>query len=232
MEEPELWTAEELAERAEIIHQAHEKLLFLAKRAFPDKLEFEYQEKERKLEEKIMAKTSPLILPAVSLSAEYLVMGHLLRRNILTYKAPPNNAGYDLICIHPDPKVSGKHIRIQVKSRYQTDCDWKVPVRETTFEAFDFLAVVMLNIGNFYDPRGEGETGAKDPEIYFLPPEVALKYYSVVKSGFNRVDLNKLTDEEAAKYELQNGIELIAQALNIPYPDRPQLEEISESEAD
>lgn len=25
--------------------------------------------------------------PAISLSAEYLVMGHLLRRNVLTYKA-------------------------------------------------------------------------------------------------------------------------------------------------
>jgi hypothetical protein len=29
-----------------------------------------------------------LHLPVVSLSAEYLVMGHLLRRNVLTYKAP------------------------------------------------------------------------------------------------------------------------------------------------
>lgn len=36
-----------------------------------------------------------LRLPVVSLSAEYLVMGHLMRRNILTYKAPPNNEGYD-----------------------------------------------------------------------------------------------------------------------------------------
>ena len=35
--------------------------------------------------------------PVISLSAEYLVMGHLLRRNVLTYKAPPGNEGYDLI---------------------------------------------------------------------------------------------------------------------------------------
>ena len=26
-------------------------------------------------------------------------MGHLLRRNVLTYKAPPGNEGYDLICM-------------------------------------------------------------------------------------------------------------------------------------
>ena len=43
-------------------------------------------------------------LPVVSLAAEYLVMGHLLRRNILTYKAPPGNEGYDLISIHHDPR--------------------------------------------------------------------------------------------------------------------------------
>ena len=46
-------------------------------------------------------------LPVVSLAAEHLVMGHLLRRNVLTYKAPPDNEGYDLICIHPDPSASG-----------------------------------------------------------------------------------------------------------------------------
>ncbi len=40
-------------------------------------------------------------LPVVSAGAEFLVMGYLMRRNILTYKAPPNNEGYDLICIHP-----------------------------------------------------------------------------------------------------------------------------------
>jgi Mg2+/Co2+ transporter CorC len=37
--------------------------------------------------------------PVISQGAEYLVMGYLMRRNILTYKAPPNNEGYDLICI-------------------------------------------------------------------------------------------------------------------------------------
>lgn len=80
-----------------------------------------------------------LRFPVVSLSAEYLVMGHLLRRNILTYKAPPGNEGYDLICIHPNPRISSRQIRVQVKSRMATDCDRGFPVKAKTIDAFDFL---------------------------------------------------------------------------------------------
>ena len=55
-------------------------------------------------------------------------MGYLMRRNILAYKAPPNNEGYDLICIHPNPRHKPQgdeaaQVRVQVKSRYATDCD-------------------------------------------------------------------------------------------------------------
>jgi hypothetical protein len=74
--------------------------------------------------------------PVVSLAAEYLTMGYLLRRNILSYKAPPNNEGYDLICIHPDSRVSGRQIRIQVKSRLATDNDRGFPVKARTFGRF------------------------------------------------------------------------------------------------
>ena len=38
-------------------------------------------------------------LPIVSAGAKHLVMGYLMRRNILAYEAPRNNEGYDLICI-------------------------------------------------------------------------------------------------------------------------------------
>jgi hypothetical protein len=41
-----------------------------------------------------MTKRDILRLPVVSASAEYLVMGYLMRRNILAYKAPPNNEGF------------------------------------------------------------------------------------------------------------------------------------------
>jgi hypothetical protein len=56
------------------------------------------------MSENAMTEKSWLRLPVVAASSEYLVMGHLMRRNILTYKAPQNNEGYDLICIHPDPR--------------------------------------------------------------------------------------------------------------------------------
>jgi hypothetical protein len=49
-------------------------------------------------------KSKWLQLPVVSAGAEYLVMGHLMRRNILIYMAPAGNQGYDLMCIHPDPR--------------------------------------------------------------------------------------------------------------------------------
>ena len=67
-----------------------------------------------------------LRLPVVSAGAEHLVMGHLMRRNVLAYKAPANNEGYDLVCIHPDPRHIPKpgevaQVRIQVKSRYATE---------------------------------------------------------------------------------------------------------------
>ncbi|MPZ20587.1 MAG: hypothetical protein GEV06_22125 [Luteitalea sp.] len=77
--------------------------------------------------------------PVVSLGAEYLVMGHLMRRNVLTYKAPPNNEGYDLICIHADPRNSGKQMRVQVKSRLASDSDRGFPVKARTFGSFGGL---------------------------------------------------------------------------------------------
>ena len=96
-----------------------------------------------------------LRFPVLSEGAEYLVMGHLMRRNILTYKAPPMNEGYDLICIHPDPRRDGKgsndapSLRIQVKSRYASDCDRAFPIKEDKLDCFDFLVVAFLNAGNF-----------------------------------------------------------------------------------
>jgi hypothetical protein len=42
--------------------------------------------------------------PVVSAGSEFLGMGHMMRWNILAYKAPHHNEGYDLICIHPDPR--------------------------------------------------------------------------------------------------------------------------------
>jgi len=67
-----------------------------------------------------MAMKNALRLPVVAAGAEYLVMGHLMRRNILTYKAPPGNEGYDLICIHPDPRNEAKRLKFGCRSRADT----------------------------------------------------------------------------------------------------------------
>jgi hypothetical protein len=52
-----------------------------------------------------VAKQEFLRLPVVSVGAEYLVVGHLVRRNILADSGAPNNEGYDSICIHPIPST-------------------------------------------------------------------------------------------------------------------------------
>lgn len=161
-----------------------------------------------------------LRLPVVSLGAEYLVMGHLMRRNILTYKAPPNNEGYDLICIHPDPRRVPKpgelaQVRVQVKSRYATDCDRGFPVKEASFEAFDFLVVAFLNIGNFYG-RHDGTDGAREPEFFTLPNEFIRKHHDK-SASWQKVKLHKLA-EEIKPFAGETGFEQIAQALGIPKP--------------
>ena len=110
-----------------------------------------------------------LRLPVISNGAEYLVMGNLMRRNILTYKAPEGNEGYDLICIHPEPRYKPKareksQVRIQVKSRYATDCDRGFPIKKKQLDTFDFLVVCFLNIGKFYG-KNNGLTGEDSCKI-------------------------------------------------------------------
>ena len=113
-----------------------------------------------------------LRLPVVTPGSECLVMGHLLRHNIVTYKAPPGNKGYDLICLHPDPRHQPglgekAQIQVQIKSRYATDCDRGFRVKEKSLDAFDYLIVAFLNIGNFYR-KNDGSSGAQEPEFYTL----------------------------------------------------------------
>src|ERR1700681_852448 len=119
-----------------------------------------------------MPKQDFLRLPVVSAGAEFLVMGHLMPRNILAYKAPPNNEGYDLICIHPDPRHQPQkrelaQVRVQVKSRYATDCDRGFPVKAASLDAFDYLIVAFLNIGKFFG-KHNGASGDQEIEFYTL----------------------------------------------------------------
>ena len=143
-------------------------------------------------------------------------MGYLLRRNILAYKAPPRNEGYDLICIHPDPRRKTKVIRVQVKSRYQTDSDRSAFVREESFSAFDFLIIVLLNIGWYYDPDvARPQSGRSAVELLVLPRTVARRLYRRAKSGMNRV---RTMGYDLDRYRDDRGLELIARALRVPFP--------------
>ncbi len=161
-----------------------------------------------------------LRLPVVAASSEYLVMGYLMRRNILVYKAPPNNEGYDLICIHPAPRHKPKdkelsQVLIQVKIRYATDCDRSFPIKEKSLDAFNFLVVVFLNIGKFYG-KNDGSEGNGEVEFYTLPNEF-IRTHHKANLSWQKVRLRGL-EEEIEQYKGEKGFEQIAQVLGIPKP--------------
>jgi hypothetical protein len=161
-----------------------------------------------------------LRLPVVSAGAEYLVMGYLMRRNILAYKAPPHNEGYDLICIHPNPRHSPKRnqvaqVRVQVKSRYATDCDRGFPVKEASLDAFDFLIIAFLNIGKFFGTN-DGSMGDREPEFYTLPRDFIREHHDAT-SSWQKVKLRKL-EAEIEPFKNGAGFELIATALGVARP--------------
>jgi len=156
--------------------------------------------------------------PTVSLGAEYLVMGYLMRRNILAYKAPPNNEGYDLICIHPDCRKSGKHIRVQVKSRFATDNDRSFPVKRKTLGKFDYLVAVFLNIG-YYLHKAKSHTraeGERDPKFYVLPASF-VKQHLKARGKWVKLHTRGL---DLSEWEGPKGVNKIAQDLEILYPEK------------
>jgi hypothetical protein len=163
-----------------------------------------------------------LRLPVVSASAVFLVIGHLMRRNVLAYKAPQNNEGYDLICIHPDPHHEPQgdeaaQVRVQVKSRYVTDCDRAFPVKEVSLDAFDFLVVAFLNIGKFFG-RHDGSAGSREPEFFTLPNDF-IRLYHDPTSSWQKVRLKSL-EKEIEPYKNDLGFELIAQRLGVRRPTK------------
>jgi len=156
--------------------------------------------------------------PVISHGAEFLVMGHLMRRNILAYKAPQNNEGYDLICIHPNPRRRGQQIRIQVKSRLATDSDRGFPVKARTLDAFDYLIVVFLNVGYFFGKakRSRPRDGAREPEFYTFPASFIRSHHEA-RSSWEKVRTRGLDIE---RYKNEAGFEQIARDIGVPYPQK------------
>ena len=163
-----------------------------------------------------MAQKPPLRLLVLSLGAEYLVMGYLMRRNILAYKAPPNNEGYGILCIHPNPHKVTKQVRVQVKSRYQTDCDRAFLIKEQALVGCDYVIGVFQNIGSFFRGGYKGE-GPRPPEFYTLSRDFVRAHHRTTPSGFDKLRTRQL-DLESFKNE--KGFELIARELGIEYPTR------------
>lgn len=156
--------------------------------------------------------------PVVNLGAEYLVMGHLMRRNILTYKAPPNYEGYDLIAVHPNPRVPGPKLRLQVKSRLATDAGYFFPLKERALDSFDFLVFVRLNVDYFYGRAGQAG-GGRAPEFYTLSPKVVEQHFSKSGGWGGRIVFHK--GDDLTPYRDERGFEQIARALRVPLPAPP-----------
>jgi hypothetical protein len=162
-------------------------------------------------------KSAALRLPVLEHGAESLVQGYLMRRNILTHQAPRKNEGYDLICIHPDPRRKVKPVRVQVKSRYQTDCDRSVIVPRKSRGAFDFVVAVFLNVGYFYGRHGEGREN--EPEFFTLPAEWVERHRNK-RSSWGKLSLKQ---QGIGRVKNADGFEQIAARLGIPHPARPRL---------
>ena len=103
-------------------------------------------------------------------------------------------------------------MRVQVKSRYATDCDRGFPVKEASLDAFDFLVVAFLNIGKFFG-RNDGTDGEREPEFYTLSRDFIRAHHDAT-SSWQKVRLKNL-QVEIEPFKDQAGFDLIAKALGV-----------------
>ncbi len=155
--------------------------------------------------------------PVVTLGAKYLVIGHLLRRNILASKAPGRKVAYDLVCSHPVLRKKGRLVHVQVKCRLASDCDRGFPIEINTLESFDYLVLVFLNVGAFYRraPGSAARGGARDAEFHTFPASFIRKNLKI-QGAIARVETHDLDIE---RFRNEAGFEQIAEDLEIPYPE-------------
>jgi hypothetical protein len=92
------------------------------------------------------------------------------------------------------------------------------PVKERTLGAFDFLIVVFLNIGNFFERVG---LSSMISVILSSTPSRWISSDSTTTNLVHGKGLNEETRYRTVKNE--KGFELIAQALGVDYPARAAL---------
>jgi hypothetical protein len=121
--------------------------------------------------------------------AEFLVLGHLLIEGIAAHKGYTRHPGHDLLAVDAE---TGRACRIQVKSRWATDWDRGVPIKN--FES-EFVVVVALNRGwRGYAgrPAPANDDGRRPPEFWVIPTELMR---SVVRTGtWSKVRLRDIDD--------------------------------------
>jgi len=100
--------------------------------------------------------------------AEYLVLGRLLIEGIPAFKCDDGAAGYDLVATNPDRSTS---CRIQVKSRWATDANGGVFIKNF---ASEFLVYVALNRGNRYGPQAKRGADKREPDFYVIPTRLVM----------------------------------------------------------
>jgi len=127
----------------------------------------------------------------------------LCRAGIPTFKAPAFRAVYDLIAINPN---KGKSATVQVKSRFETDCDRSFLVKELRA---DFFAFVFLNTGKWDDCKRYED--AREPEFYIVPRD------KVNQSVDSKKKMPKflIKQDDPDLQSFRNGWDLVAQNIGI-----------------
>jgi hypothetical protein len=120
-------------------------------------------------------------------------------------------------------------VRVQVKSRYATDCDRGFPVKEVSLDAFDFLIVAFLNIGKFFG-RHDGSTGSREPEFYTLANDFIRQHHDP-SSSWQKVRLKGL-DTEIEQFKNDLGFDFIARRLGVPRPTKQRGVECLDAEGE